>query len=413
MSLSLLRLIEELYMDYLPLIPTDLDLLGRIAVLLASAVACAELGNRFLRLPRVVGYLVAGLLLGPGVLGWISESLGGSLRPLMLLALGLLLFELGSRVDLRWLRHNPMLLASSLFESGLTFLSVYIYLSWFDLGTAATMTIASIAVATSPAVVMRIVSENNARGQLTQRLLLLTALNCLYSIILLKVSLGFIRLNRIANPWDAIVHPLYVTVGSLMLGGCLAYGIRVTQELALRRDSERFTLVIALLLIGTTVAEILRLSVPMAMLCGGMILRSLTSRLQVVPEHFGSAGAVLVIILFTLTGVALDPRQLANGGLIALGVLMFRLAGKYVGAYISAGYGGLSPHKAPWLAIALLPMSSLAVLQAHDISTLYADFGKDVLEIVLGAVLIMELLGPVLTQLALRKVGESFSPSNR
>lgn len=398
-------------MGDLSLASIEFDLLGRLAVLLGFAVACAELGGRYLRLPRVVGYLFAGLLLGPGVLDWIPQSLGGILRPLVLLALGLLLFELGSRVDLRWLRHNPVLLASSLCESGLTFVSVYIFLSWFDLGTAAIMTIASISVATSPAVVMRIVSENNARGQLTQRLLLLTALNCLYSIVLLKVSLGFIHMDRIDNTWEALAQPLYVTFGSLLLGGAIAYGIRLTQNLALHRDSERFTLVIALLLIGTTLADSFGLSVPMAMLCGGMMLRSLTARLQIVPEHFGSAGAVLVIILFALTGVALDPGQLTAGGLISFGVLMFRLAGKYIGAYLSAGYGGLSPHKTPWLAVSLLPMSSLAVLQAHDISALYADFGKDVLAIVLGAVLIMELIGPVLTQLALRKAGESF-PAN-
>ncbi len=400
-------------MNYLPNAAIEFDLLFRVAVLLGVAIAFAELGDRYLRLPRLVGYLLAGLILGPGVLNWVPQSLGGNLRPVILLALGLLLFELGSRVDLRWLRHNPMLITSSLCESGLTCASVYVFLSWFNLPTGTALTIASISIATSPAIVMRIVSENNARGQLTQRLLLLTALNCLYSILLLKVSLGFVHFDQTASISEALTHPLYIATGSLLLAGVTAYAMRTAYGLRLRRDSERFTLVIVVVLMATTVADRLGLSVPMVMLCAGMFLRSLTNRLQIFPEHFGSAGAVLVIVLFTLTGVAMDPRHLATGGIISLGLILIRVAGKYVGAYVSAGYGGLSPHKAPWLALSLLPMSSLAVLQAHDISTLYADFGVDVMSIVLGAVLIMETLGPVLTQIALRRAGEAFPSTQR
>ena len=118
-----------------------------------------------------------------------------------------------------------------------------------------------------------------------------------------------------------------------------------------------------------------------------------------------------MIILFTLTGVALDPRHLVAGGLMSIGLLLIRGLAKYVGAYVSAGYGGLVPKKAAWLGVALLPMSSLAVLQAHDVAGLYADFGDDVLAIVLGAVLIMELLGPVATQIALRRSGEAMPSS--
>lgn len=351
------------------------------------------------------------MLLGPSVLAWVPPSISGDLRPLMLLGLGLLLFELGSRVDLRWLRHNPMLIVGSLVESGLTFFAVYFFLDWFDLVAAARMTIAAIAVSTSSAVVMRIVAENNARGQMTERLMLMTALNSLYAILLLKISVGVMHLDRNAGLLQTIGHPAYIALGSLLQGAALAYAMHLTRFFHLKRESERFALVIAVVLLGTTAADRLGLSVPMALLCGGMILRSLSQRLHLFPEHFGAAGALLVIILFTLTGVALDPRHVVAGGLMSIGLLLIRGLAKYVGAYVSAGYGGLVPKKAAWLGVALLPMSSLAVLQAHDVAGLYADFGDDVLAIVLGAVLIMELLGPVATQIALRRSGEAMPSS--
>jgi Kef-type K+ transport system membrane component KefB len=323
-----------------------------------------------------------------------------------------LLFELGSRVDLRWLRHNPMLIVSSLVESGLTFAATYLFLGWFDLAVATRVAVAAIAVSTSPSVVMRIVAENNARGQMTERLMLMTALNSLYSILLLKVSVGVVHFYRNAGLLQAITHPAYILFGSLLLAAALAYGMHLARFSHLKRESERFTLVIAVVLLGTTIAERLGLSVPLTLLCGGMILRSLSQRLHLIPEHFGAAGALLVIVLFTLTGVALDPRQVVAGGLMSIGLLLIRGLAKYFGAYASAGYGGLVPSKAAWLGLALLPMSSLAVLQAHEVARLYANFGDDILTIVLGAVLIMELVGPVATQIALRRTGEAMPNTN-
>ncbi len=388
-------------------LPFEIDAFGRVALLLIVSITSAEICERWLRLPRLIGYVLAGLLLGPSVLAWVPPSITGDLRPLLLLGLGLLLFELGSRVDLRWLRHNPMLVVSSLVESTLTFTATYVFLGWFDLAIGTRVAVAAIAVSTSPAVVMRIVAENNARGQMTERLMLMTALNSLYAILLLKISVGVVHLDHNAGLLQTIGHPAYLAFGSLLLGAALAYAMHLARFSHLKRESERFALVIAVVMLGTTAADWLGLSVPMALLCGGMILRSLSQRLHLFPEHFGATGALLVIILFTLTGVALDPRHIVAGGLMSIGLLLIRGLAKYVGAYVSAGYGGLIPKKAAWLGVALLPMSSLAVLQAHDVAGLYADFGDDVLAIVLGSVLIMELLGPMATQIALRRSGEA------
>jgi Kef-type K+ transport system membrane component KefB len=380
---------------------------ARMALSLIAAIGFAQFGERILRLPRLSGYVLAGIAVGPDLLNLLPGNVSGDLRLLMLMGLGLLLFELGSRVDLRWLRSNPMLLLSSLIESSITFAATYLFLAAFAFPVATSVSVAAIAVATSPAVVMRIVAENDARGQLTQRLLLLTALNSLYAILLLKIGIALVHLHQGASFFQAISHPVYIVCGSFLLGAAIAYGIHRARFAAIRRESERFTLVIAIVLLATAVAEYFGLSVSMALLCGGMMLRTVSQRLHLFPEHFGSAGAILVIILFTLTGVSLSPQHLLTGGLMSLGLLAIRAAAKYCGGWLSAMRGGLSPGKAGWLGVALLPMSSLAVLQAGDVSGLYPDFGNDILAIVFGAVLVMELVGPILLQFVLRRVGEA------
>lgn len=385
----------------------SLDLPLRVALLLVAAVAFAELGQRALRLPRVSGYIVAGVVLGPGVLGWVPASTSGELRPLMLLGLGLLLFELGSRVDPKWLAANPRLLLTSLSEAGLTFVGVYVFMDWIGSDVATAVTVAAIAVSTSPTVVMRIVSENRARGQMTQRLLLLTALNSLLAIVLAKIGLALIHLDQRQDVAQAIAQPLYLACGSFLFAVAVAVAAHFGQALGLRRESERFAVTIATLLVAATLADRLELSVPLVLLAAGMLLRARSPRLLLFPEHFGSAGALLVIVVFVLTGVAISPADVLAGGLASAGLLVIRAGAKCAGAWWSAGPGGLPPAKAAWLGVALLPMSGLAVLLAYDAAGLYPAFGERVMSTVLGAVAVMELVGPILTQLALRRAGEA------
>jgi Kef-type K+ transport system membrane component KefB len=397
----------------IPSLPPEFDAYARIALLLIGAIALAELGDRLFRLPRLIGYVVAGILAGPGVWEWVPFSITGDYRQLMLLGLGLLLFELGSRVDLRWLAHNPLLLVSSLVESTLTFVAVYGFLTYFGFDQATSISVGAIAVSTSPTVIMRVVAEIGARGQMTQRLIMLTALNSLYGILLLKVAVAFVHLRHQTDLLQAIMHPLYIVSGSFLLAVAIAVGIHLARLTRIQRESERFTLVIAVVLLASTAADELGLSVPMALLVGGMILRAQSKRLHLFPVHFGSAGGLLVILLFVLTGVTLEPEQVLAGGMMSLGVLLLRAFAKFCGAWLSSGRSGLSPQKALWFGLALLPMSSLAVLQAYEVATLYPDSGDEIIAIVLGAVLVMELVGPILTQVALRRVGEAMPRQER
>lgn len=392
-------------------LPDGIDAYSRVAVLLIAGIALAEAGQRLLRLPRLTGYVLAGILLGPGGLGWVPSSISGELRPLMLLGLGLLLFEVGTRIDLRWLPANPALVVRSLAEAALTFAGIYLFLVWAGHVPATCVTVAAIAVATSPTVVMRVVAETGAKGLMTQQLLLFTALDSLYAILLLKIGVGFVHLNQQRDLWEAIGHPLYLTAGSLLLAYGVARAVGFVERSGLRRESERFSLVVSVLLLATAIGDRLGLSVPMILLLGGMLLRTTADRLPSFPEHFGSAGALLVIVLFVLTGVALEPAFIAAGGAMSLGLLAIRGLAKWTGTRIFAARSGLTPRKAGWLGVALLPMSSLAVLQAYEVSGLYADFGDEVVGIVLGAVVAMELVSPVLTQWALRRVGEAETPA--
>lgn len=384
----------------------QLDPASSLGLLLLLAIVCGELVQRWLRLPRLCGYVLAGLFVGPSGMAWLPAPLGSDLRPLLWLGLGLLLFELGSRVDLRWLRANPPVLLTSLTESALCFASIYILLRQFDFTPEAAYAIGAIAVATSPTVVIAVVIESRARGQVTQRLQLLSALNTLYSIGLLMLGEAVIEsstlsLNRLQNP-------LLLVCASFLAACMLAIAIGRWIPRLLEGEQARLLATLALVLLTAMLVQFYKLSLPLVFLGGGLLLRHFSERLRIFPDHFGGVGGLAALLLFALTGASLSFSDLTQGGVIALMIIATRVIAKYLGVICFAGRGGLSPAKAHCLGLALTPMSTIAVLQYHEQAGRTAALAEPMFgAAILASVLIMELLGPPLSSRAIARANEA------
>ena len=158
------------------------DVLMSLAAVLVVASLVGEAIARTTRLPRMIGYTLAGWLAAVAGLG-VELPFGANERLLVDLALALLLFEIGSQVRLRWLRNNPGLLATSLLESLVAAGAVYFALLWLDMPTLAAAACAVLTIPASAAVAGRVALELRAGGQVTQRMTLLTALNTLYGAL--------------------------------------------------------------------------------------------------------------------------------------------------------------------------------------------------------------------------------------
>lgn len=386
---------------------TRVDAAGGLGLLVLVALAGGELAQRWLRLPRLCGYVLAGAALGPGGLGWLPAPLASDLRPLLLLGLALLLFELGSRVDLRWLRHNPSLLLLSVVESALGFAAVYVLLRQFGIGAEASYIVAAIGVTSSPSVLIAVAVESRARGQVTQRVLLLSALNTLYSIGLLMLG-DVVGGDRELPALEHLRGPLLMVCASF-LGACLlalAVGRWIPRLFAAAPAQLLATL--ALMLVIAMGVRHEAISLPLVFLGGGLLLRHFSPRLQIFPDHFGSVGGMAVLLLFALTGAALAPAHLVQGGLIALALVVVRATAKYLAALAFAGRGGLAPAKAHCLGLALAPMSTLAALHFIEQAGRREALSDPMLgAAVLGGVLLMELVGPPMSFFALQRAGET------
>lgn len=377
------------------------------ALLLLAAALAGEAIQRWLRLPRLLGWIAAGALLGPHALGVLDGASLEALRPLLDLAIGVVLFELGQRVDLSWLRRNPWLLATSVLESGLAFGAMFAVLLAVDAPPLLAAVAAAIGISTAPAVVLTVTRELRAQGQVAERALLLTALNSVYAFVAVSLLLAWLAREH-SSDWRAVVlHPLYLVFGSVALAGIFAGATLGLLRLLGRRHDAQFLCVIALVAIAVSAAVTLKLPVALTLLAFGALIRILDRRRLFVSLDFGRVGGILIILLFAITAATLDWALVPAGALAGAVLVAARLAGKAAGVFALAPLAGLPLRKASLLALTLSPMSGVAVMLMHETAAHYPKFGPSLAAIVVSAVAILELLGPLLAQFALVRAGEA------
>lgn len=393
---------------FLPNWPPLANNLFWIGALLAAGVACGEAVRRVLRLPRITGYAAAGLALGPGGLGLIDKPVLEELGVFADVAVGLVLFELGQRLDLAWLRRTPALalmgVAESLGAAALVFFTLHYY---FDLVPLAAGVAAAIAVSTSPAALMRVAADLRAEGQVTERALIITAINGVLAFLALTVLIPWLHFEYRGGWLTMITHPLYLLGGSAALAVVAGWLTLRLAGLIGKSPERQFIAVIAMVVLTVGIAIALKCSVLLALLGMGALVRNADREHHLVVVDSGNAGQLFYVCLFVISGASLDLALLATAGAAGLAFVLVRFAGKAVGVLALAPLVGLEWRKGVLLATALAPMSGLAVVLVHQTAALYPEIRASVAPVVLAAVVMLELAGPVATQFALRRAGEA------
>jgi len=391
---------------FLPDWPPVISPLLWIALAVVGAALAGEWVRHHLGLPRITAYPVVGMLAAAIAGDRLVAEHGEWLRTGLDVALAILLFELGSRVDLRWLRHNRWLLVTSLLESLAAFGAVFVVSRYLGLAMAPAVLLAAIGMATSPAVVVRVVAECNAQGQVSTRLLVLTALNTIYAVVAIHLATGVLH-QRYSGDWVlAIAHPLYLLGAGLVVGKLLALAVAGVHRWLALRDEYASIVLLGLVLMTIGAIEALRLPVTLCMLFAGIVLRNGERRAWVFPRHFGSVGSVLVVMLFLVVGMQIKVEHLVTGGGLALLLIGARSLAKLCGVLLLARPAGISWRQGLLLGLALAPAAGPVMVAAADLGRIYPELQLTLVPVAMSAAAIMELAGPVIVALCLKWSGE-------
>jgi len=375
------------------------------ALLLVAGALAGEFIARMTRLPRVVGYTGAGFVAAGVGIGF-AVPLAGTSRLIVDVALALMLFDIGSRVRLRWLRFNPPLLWTSLAEAIVGGVAVFFVLEWLGIEPRVAAACAVLSMPASAAVAGRVAHELGAEGQVTDRMILLTALNTLYAVLAMTLLRGWLESERAVDLVATAAAFGYSFVGSLLLSAVLALLVAAAaRKLDLRNESS-VLLVLGLVVLAISTARLLGLSTLLVPLLAGLVLRNSTQRPWVWPRHFGTAGGVLVLMLFVIVGASWSPQLLAAGGVAALAMVLVRGLAKGSIVLLFASWAGISSRQGLALAVTLTPLSATALVMLSELHAAVPHVGMVAAPIMLSAVAVLELIGPIAVQAALSLADE-------
>ena len=380
------------------------------ALLLAAAALAGHLVQRLLGLPKLVGYAVFGTLAGLTGLASADWPLRGAGLTLLELGIAVLLFEAGARLSLRWLRHNPMVLAQSAVESLLTYAAAYLLLRALGLELAVVRALSVVAVASSPAVLLRAVSDLRASGPVTDRAIALATLNTLYAL-----TLGTAMLRSIDRGDVTLLASLGASAGvlgiSLLVGGALAALLRLGFRLLHPASQDTAIVILALIAACVAVTTPLGGSAPLAALLAGIVLKQFHPRPWVWPRQLGTAASMLSIAMFVLvSSMAAQAAWSGAMALAALGLTGARLLAKLASLLLTGPVSALSLRQSAWVGVAMFPMSAVALLLTSQFVAAAPTVGTSVTAIALPVILLTELLGAALVGLALVRAHEAAPP---
>jgi Kef-type K+ transport system membrane component KefB len=358
------------------------------------------------QVPRVTSYVAVGLLGSLINLPGLTTDITG-LPFLANVALALVLFELGYRINLRWFRHNPWLLALGVVESLATFGVVYWVSGWFALPQEHRLIIAALSISASPAGVLRVANELRSTGQATERVLHLCAINCLFSVLALKLVVGYWTLSTSGDLVLAAFGSVHVVGTSIAVGGLL--GVAIPWLLRLRNTHERgVTVVFALsVLLLTTAAYGLMLSPLLAALTFGIVARERRVHLTSAQRDFGTAGDLLSAFLFVYIASLLNWSDVRSTLVLGVVLILARTLSKVVCNVAAARLSGIAERKGLLTGLALTPMSAFAILLIEQTRLMGFEPAVQVLATMAGMMLLQELFGPVVTQRALMAARET------
>lgn len=394
-------------MEFLPAWPLSINTLFFFGFLLFCGALGGYVAHRWRWLPSITGFMAVGFVAGPNVLGVISEAGLAQSRIVVDVSLALILYRLGLSIDTKRIQRYPTVLLAALVESTLTFLAVFFGLGFVGISGLEAAVIGTIAISSSPAVLIHVAHELNAKGPVIDRAMLLVALNNVIAFVAFAAVLPALYGQANASIGTMIGAPLYQVLGSaalgLVMGGLLHVAARRTKV----AEQYQLALVIGAVTMTVGAALALKLSALFAPLVLGMVVRSMERAKLIAAIEFGPSFELFFIVLFVYAGANLHIHELVDYWPAVLVFVGARAVAKWVGVAGSARLMGATQRQAANTGLLLLPMAGLAIGLVNTTLSLFPEKGAAVGFIVLAAVALLETIGPPIAARALRWSGDS------
>jgi Kef-type K+ transport system membrane component KefB len=397
---------------------TDPLTLATIGFVVLAAFAIAELGAA-IGLPKVTGYILAGIALGPFASNIMSSNVVGEMRMFNTLALGLIATTAGLEIDLGGLRRLAKTLAATTMIKivlGIVLVggTVYALESRYGflalegqaaiLGVAAVF--AAISIGTSPSISLAIISEFKAKGRLSDLVLGAAVVKDVVVVVCLAIAVGIAQALTSGGELgaDVLVHEGKKLGATILAGGIL--GALLIVYLRFIR-AEMLLFVAAMILVVAEVSEALHLELLLVFIVAGLVVRNVSSHQLDLLHPLEAVSLPVFIVFFTNAGANVDLQATWSVLPLAAAACLARVVVYIVASSVGGRIGGEppAPRRLAWLAY--LPQAGVSLgLIGLAGEQLVDSIGAQVATLGMAVVAINLLVGPITMRLALRSAGE-------
>lgn len=375
---------------------------------------------RDLKLPRLTGYLLAGIIVGPNVLGLVSNELVVRLELFSGIAISLIALTAGAETDLRSMRPLFRTIGSVTVIAvigAMVCISCAVYLLVGHLpflaslapleAAAVSLTIGVALAAQSPAVVVALRDELQAEGEVTRTVLGVVVISDLVVILFFalasSIARGVLGMEEAgsSNPFNVLIWEI---------GGSLAFGALTGMLIAAYLRFVRAGSSLTMVMLGFVVAEVgqrAQLDPLLLALTAGIFVRNMTHHGERLLHETQSASMPIYVIFFALAGAGVHIDVLPPLIVPVSVLLLVRAAALVGGTAIAARAASAPPAVQRFAGFGLLPQAGLALALAMLLARTFPTLGQEAAALVFGVVAVNEVLSPVLYRYALVRSGEA------
>lgn len=402
-----------------------------IAIILLTGLLFSKIA-KLCRFPNVTGYLVGGLLIGPSLLGIVNEETLKGLNIICDVALGFIAVSIGSNFKLSYFKKvgvKPVIIAlfESLVASIFVFCAVMLYgmiVGSDKLGgkpIVFALVLSAIAAATAPAATMLVIKQYKARGEVTDNLLSVVAIDDAVALAIFGFNVTFaLQIYKGSSDGNialSILMPFVEILLSFIIGAILGI-VLVLLVRWFKGRSNRICVVIAITFVAigidTMINEHFSMNLSTLLTCMmiGATIVNLSNHYNDVAPLIDRFTPPIYMLFFVLSGADLKLNSVVAVGVVGMIYIVIRVLGKYLGALIGSKISKAGEKTTKYLGWCLLPQAGVALGLSSLAAISFGEIGMQIRTIILCATLIYELVGPLIVKVTLTKAGEICDTKN-
>ena len=408
---------------------------------LLIALAAKQIGKFFSSygLPYITGYLLAGALAGPFILGMLPKEASEQLRYIDDISLAVIAFIAGSELYLKELRSKMgtiltnaagiVVAAFSMIGVALFFAQSFIPFTAdypFMTKLAVSLLGATILLALSPASTIAVIQEVKAKGPFSKTVLSITVVMDVVIIILFAVSVAFATAMIDGDP--VTVSFLLILILDIIIALVAGFLLGKFIGIILSTSLQKWMKAIVLLLLGFLIFEAgyyvpeiayeivgfkIKIEPLLIAMVAGFTVTNFTRFRQPFEDLLHDISPYVYVAFFALTGVALKLDILIATIGIASILFLTRMVAIIIGTYVGGTIAGEPDSFRKWAGLGLVTQAGIALGLARETAVAFPDtLGGDFSTMIIAVVVLNEVFGPLFLKYALRKVGEARVPDS-